>query len=86
MFATLIDNKILSTWGETDNNLLIFDNRIKYLRQRYGGENLIRSLSYEPCTSAHETQKLLDRRLDNPDFESPKPREIMNAKPSYSHR
>lgn len=86
MFATLIDNKILSTWGETDNNLLIFDNRIKYLKQRYGGENLIRSLCYEPCTSAHETQKLLDRRLTNPDFESPLPREILNVKPAFSRQ
>jgi hypothetical protein len=80
MFATLIDNKILSLWGEEDNNLIIFDNRIKLLKDRYGGENLIRSLCYEPCTSAHDTQKLLERRLTNPDFESPTPREITNAK------
>lgn len=80
MFATLIDNKILSIWGEQDNNLAIFDNRIKLLKQRYGGDNLIRSLRYEPCTTAHDTQKLLERRLTNPDFESPAPREIMNSK------
>lgn len=80
MFATLIDSKILSMWGEVDNNLLIFDNRIKHLKQRYGGENLMRSLCYEPCISAHDTQKLIDRRLSNPDFESPLPREIMNNK------
>lgn len=80
MFATLIDNKILSIWGEVDNNLLIFDNRIKHLKQRYGGENLMRSLCYEPCVSAHDTQQLIDRRLSNPDFESPLPREIMNHK------
>lgn len=80
MFATLIDNKILSTWGEVDSNLVIFDNRIKLLKQRYGGENLMRSLCYEPCTIAHDTQKLLERRLTNPDFESPVPREIMNTK------
>lgn len=86
MFATLIDNKILSTWGETDGNLQIFDNRIKLLKQRFGGENLIRSLSYEPCTSAHETQKLLDRRLTNPDYESPAPREIMNVRASISRQ
>ncbi|EFA02072.1 DENN domain-containing protein 5B [Tribolium castaneum] len=84
MFATLIDNKILSTWGELDNNLIIFDNRIKLLKQRYGGENLIRSLCYEPCTSAHDTQKLLERRLTNPDFEAPPPREIMNVKSNPS--
>lgn len=80
MFATLIDNKIQSIWNVTDNNLIIFDNRIKLLKERYGGENLIRSLSYEPCTSAHDTQKLIDKRLTYPDFESPLPREIMNNK------
>lgn len=80
MFATLIDNKILANWGEHDGNLQIFDNRIKMLKQR---ENLIR---YEPCTSAHETQKLLDRRLTNPDYESPQPREIMNVKVSISRQ
>lgn len=84
MFATFIDNKILGTWSEPNPDLVIFDNRIKYLKQRYGGENLMRSLSYEPCTSAHETQKLLDYRMANPDFESPMPRELLNIKPSPS--
>lgn len=84
MFATLIDNKILSLWGEADNNLIIFDNRIRLLKQRYGGENLIRSLCYEPCTGAHDLQKLLDHRMNNPDFESPSPREILSNKTSIS--
>lgn len=84
MFATMIDNKILSLWGETDNNLTIFDNRIKLLKQRYGGENLIRSLCYEPCTISHEMQKLLEHRMQNPDFESPPPREILSSKPNIS--
>ncbi|XP_066150244.1 DENN domain-containing protein 5B [Euwallacea fornicatus] len=86
MFATLIDNKILSQWGERDDNLQIFDNRIKLLKQRYGGENLLRSIAYEPCTIMHETQKLLERRLQNPEFESPMPREIMNSKPAASRQ
>ncbi|KAJ8944376.1 hypothetical protein NQ318_017695 [Aromia moschata] len=66
MFATLIDNKILSAWGEIDNNLLIFDNRIKFLKQRYGGENLMRSLCYEPCFSAHDTQKTHRQKVEQP--------------------
>ncbi|XP_076274103.1 DENN domain containing pinstripe isoform X1 [Rhynchophorus ferrugineus] len=86
MFATLIDNKILSQWGELDNNLLIFDNRIKFLRQRYGGENVLRSVNYEPCTVVHDTQKLLERRFYHPDFESPLPREIMNIRPNISRQ
>ncbi|XP_056642345.1 DENN domain-containing protein 5B [Diorhabda sublineata] len=80
MFATLIDNKILSIWGECDSNLLIFDNRIKLLKNRYDRENHMRSLCYEPCISVHDTQKLIDRRLACPDFESPLPREIMNCR------
>lgn len=32
MFATLIDNKIMSTFGDIDDNLQLFDNRIKFLR------------------------------------------------------
>lgn len=44
----------------------------------------MRSLSYEPCTSAHDTQRALDRRMNNPDFESPLPKEIMNGTRSVS--
>lgn len=84
MFATLIDNKILSTWGDQDYNLQIFDYRIKMLKERYGGENLMRSLCYEPCTISHDTQKLLDRRLNNPDFDSPPIKEIMISKSTFS--
>ncbi|CAG9861723.1 unnamed protein product [Phyllotreta striolata] len=83
MFATLIDNKILALWGEHDSNLSIFDNRIKLLKKRHGCENLMQSLSYEPCVSAHDTQKLIDRRLAYPDFESPLPREIANNKQTF---
>lgn len=86
MFATLIDNKIQSIWNETDNNLTIFDNRIKLLKKRYGGENLMRSLCYEPCTSAHDTQKLIDKRLAYPDFESPFPREIINNRTTVTRQ
>lgn len=86
MFATLVDNKIMAMWNEPDVNLLILDNRIKMLRQRYGGENLMRSLCYEPCTSAPESQKLLDRRLSNPDFEAPAAQEILNKRPVFSRQ
>lgn len=86
MFATLIDNKILSSWGEVETNLVIFDNRIKFLKKRYGGENLMRSLCYEPCTMAHDTQKVIDKRLTYPDFESPLPREVMVIKTIVSRQ
>lgn len=86
MFATLVDNKIMAMWNEPDVNLLILDNRIKMLRHRYGGENLMRSLCYEPCISAPDSQRLLDRRLNNPDFEAPAPQEILNKKTSFTRQ
>lgn len=86
MFATLVDNKIMALWTECDVHLQILDTRIKLLRQRYGGENLIRSLSYEPCISAPESQKLLDRRLSNPFFEAPMPQEILNKRTTFSRQ
>lgn len=84
MFATLIDNKILSMWNEVDEKLSIFDNRIKILKQRYGGENLMRSLCYEPCTSSYDTQKLIEQRMQYPFFESPSPKEVLNSTTSQT--
>ncbi|XP_044737255.1 DENN domain-containing protein 5B isoform X2 [Chrysoperla carnea] len=80
MFATLIDNKIMSSWGDYFINLIIFDHRIKLLRQRHGGETLVRSLTYEPCTLARETQRLVERRLANPDMDCPQPREVIRSR------
>ena len=54
MFATLIDNKILSNWEETDGNLRVFENQVKLL-----GEGLDitthRSHTYIPCSRIKET-------------------------------
>lgn len=86
MFATLVDNKIMALWNESDTNLQILDTRIKVLRQRYGGENVLRSLSYEPCISAPDSQKILDRRLSNPLFEAPMPQEILNKKTTFTRQ
>ncbi|CAG9091267.1 unnamed protein product [Plutella xylostella] len=36
MFATLVDNKIMTTWGEYDPNLQVFEHRIKSVRRRLG--------------------------------------------------
>ncbi|KAG7305557.1 hypothetical protein JYU34_009638 [Plutella xylostella] len=36
MFATLVDNKIMTSWGEYDPNLQVFEHRIKSVRRRLG--------------------------------------------------
>ncbi|XP_039428700.1 DENN domain-containing protein 5B isoform X3 [Culex pipiens pallens] len=97
MFVTLIDNKIMMSWGDdggggcsldsingdVEYNLKLFDNRIKILRKRYGGESMIRTANYEPCLLARETQKLLDKRLASIDMEVAPPSEILDKRPPY---
>lgn len=85
MFATLIDNKIMASFqnSEVDTNLQLFDTRIKILRKRYGGDSMIRVASYEPCILARETQRLLDKRLSQVDMEVTQPSEILPNRPAY---
>ncbi|XP_055707091.1 DENN domain-containing protein 5A isoform X3 [Phlebotomus papatasi] len=87
MFATLIDNKIMSAWTvegeEVDHNLKLFDDRIKLLRKRFGGESIIRTSNYEPCISARETLKILEKRLNSVDMEVAPPSEILPNRPAY---
>ncbi|XP_059607628.1 DENN domain-containing protein 5B isoform X1 [Phlebotomus argentipes] len=87
MFATLIDNKIMSAWAdegeEVDSNLKLFDDRIKLLRKRFGGESIIRTSNYEPCITARETLKILEKRLNSVDMEVAPPSEILPNRPAY---
>lgn len=52
MFATLIDNKIMSQWEEVDPNLCVFDARIKAIRESVGE---LRDLMYHPCMTIEDT-------------------------------
>ncbi|XP_066966304.1 DENN domain-containing protein 5B isoform X2 [Macrobrachium rosenbergii] len=72
MFTTLVDNKILSNWGKHDTNLRIFDLRIRLLRERYD-DSLVRTPSYEPCTTIRETEQILEKRLSHIDYRAPAP-------------
>ncbi|XP_047479888.1 DENN domain-containing protein 5B-like isoform X2 [Penaeus chinensis] len=72
MFTTLVDNKILSNWGKHDTNLRVFDLRIRFLRDRYD-DSLVRTPSYEPCTTIRETEQILEKRLSHIDYRSPAP-------------
>ncbi|XP_014240882.1 DENN domain-containing protein 5B isoform X2 [Cimex lectularius] len=83
MFATLIDNKILSNWNKMDQRLRVFERRIKMLRKRYG-EALVRTPCYEPCVTISDTQILLDRRMSDLDAEIPPPREMCPNRTSRS--
>lgn len=72
MFTTLVDNKILSNWGKHDTNLRVFDLRIRFLRDRYD-DSLVRTPSYEPCTTIRETEQILEKRMSHIDYRAPAP-------------
>ncbi|KAH0949807.1 hypothetical protein HN011_010229 [Eciton burchellii] len=82
MFASLVDSKVMSTWSELDCNIKVFDQRISALKKRVG-ESIIRSMRYEPCTNITETQKALEQRLTNVDFETNPPTEMLPHRAAY---
>ncbi|XP_037943215.1 DENN domain-containing protein 5B isoform X2 [Teleopsis dalmanni] len=83
MFATLIDNKILSVWEkEPEANLRLFDQRVKLLRKRHG-ENMICATSYEPCVMSQEAQQVFEKRLSCVDIEVTPPSEILSNRAAY---
>nr|CAD7395243.1 unnamed protein product [Timema cristinae] len=85
MFATLIDNKIMSNWNEVDPNLRVFDRRIRLLRKRFG-DCLVRTPSYEPCTTIRESQLLLEKRLGTVDTVIGAPQEVLSQESTSRSR
>ncbi|GAB6019185.1 hypothetical protein CHUAL_000804 [Chamberlinius hualienensis] len=73
MFVSFIDNAILSQWELPDPNLAIFDRRIKILRDTYG-ESLVRTPSYECCTTIAASEEALEKRLTTIEFIGPVPK------------
>ncbi|XP_037071130.1 DENN domain-containing protein 5B-like [Pollicipes pollicipes] len=61
MFTSFVDNKILSSWGEVEPALRVFDSRIRRIRTE--SEGLVRTPSYERCSTISETERILERRL-----------------------
>ncbi|KAH8252186.1 hypothetical protein KR026_011806 [Drosophila bipectinata] len=83
MFATLIDNKILAMWEpQPDEQLLLFDQRVKLLRRRHG-ENMIAASSYEPCVLSQDSQQGFEKRLNCIDIEVTPPSEILSNRAAY---
>ncbi|TDG52574.1 hypothetical protein AWZ03_000807 [Drosophila navojoa] len=83
MFATLIDNKILAMWEpQPDEQLQLFDQRIKLLRRRHG-ENMICATSYEPCVLSQDSQQCFEKRLNCIDIEVTPPSEILSNRAAY---
>lgn len=59
MFATFIDNKILSQWEEKEPLLRVFDGRIEKARLYNVRAPSLRSSVYQRCSFLSESGKLL---------------------------
>uniref|UniRef100_A0A673I6W6 DENN domain-containing protein 5B-like n=1 Tax=Sinocyclocheilus rhinocerous TaxID=307959 RepID=A0A673I6W6_9TELE len=63
MFATFIDNKIMSQWEEKEPILRVFDGRIEKARLYNVRAPSLRSSVYQKCTFLKESAQAIEQRL-----------------------
>ncbi|XP_029139906.1 DENN domain-containing protein 5B isoform X1 [Protobothrops mucrosquamatus] len=63
MFATFIDNKIMSQWEEKDPFLRVFDSRIEKMRLYNVRIPSLRTSTYQKCTTLKEAAQAIEQRL-----------------------
>ncbi|KAM6096226.1 DENN domain-containing protein 5B isoform 1-T1 [Chlamydotis macqueenii] len=73
MFATFIDNKIISQWEEKDPFLRVFDSRIEKIRLYNVRAPALRTSNYQKCSTLKEAGQLSIQRLVLVDIVAPEP-------------
>uniref|UniRef100_A0AAY4AZX3 DENN domain-containing protein 5B n=1 Tax=Denticeps clupeoides TaxID=299321 RepID=A0AAY4AZX3_9TELE len=63
MFATFVDNKIMSQWEEKEPLLRVFDGRIEKARLYNIRAPSLRSSAYQRCTVLRESAQAIEQRL-----------------------
>ncbi|KAM6091488.1 DENN domain-containing protein 5B isoform 6-T6 [Theristicus caerulescens] len=63
MFATFIDNKIISQWEEKDPLLRVFDSRIEKIRLYNVRAPALRTSNYQKCSTLKEAAQSIEQRL-----------------------
>ncbi|XP_069084297.1 DENN domain-containing protein 5B isoform X1 [Pleurodeles waltl] len=63
MFATFIDNKIMSQWEDKDPLLRVFDFRIEKIKMYNVRAPALRTSIYQKCTSLKESAQSMEQRL-----------------------
>ncbi|XP_058138997.1 DENN domain-containing protein 5B isoform X2 [Dasypus novemcinctus] len=63
MFATFIDNKIMSQWEEKDPLLRVFDSRIEKMKLYNVRAPTLRTSIYQKCSSLKEAAQSIEQRL-----------------------
>ncbi|XP_052811205.1 DENN domain-containing protein 5B-like isoform X6 [Mya arenaria] len=72
MFASLIDNKIISNWEDSDASLKVFESRVKTLKEGLDISSH-RSQTYLPCSKLKDTEILIEKRSNYIDHIGKKP-------------
>ncbi|GIY06237.1 hypothetical protein CEXT_746382 [Caerostris extrusa] len=85
MFATFIDNKIVSLWEEPDPYLKLFDARMRLLNGEHCGDG-VRVTTYERCTTYQETETQIEKRANNVDVVAPTPKPLDGPSANRSRR
>ncbi|CAJ0943171.1 unnamed protein product [Ranitomeya imitator] len=67
MFATFIDNKIMSLWEEKEPLLRVFDSRIEKIRLYNVRAPAIRTSTYQSCATLKEAAVSIEQRLTKMD-------------------
>ncbi|XP_051640483.1 DENN domain-containing protein 5B isoform X6 [Manacus candei] len=73
MFATFIDNKIISQWEEKDPFLRVFDSRIEKIKLYNVRAPALRTSNYQKCSTLKEAGQLSIQRLVLADIVAPEP-------------
>ncbi|XP_030335700.1 DENN domain-containing protein 5B isoform X4 [Strigops habroptila] len=73
MFATFIDNKIISQWEEKDPFLRVFDSRIEKIKLYNVRAPALRTSNYQKCSTLKEAGRLSIQRLVLVDIVAPEP-------------
>ncbi|XP_053930716.1 DENN domain-containing protein 5B isoform X3 [Cuculus canorus] len=63
MFATFIDNKIISQWEEKDPFLRVFDSRVEKIRLYNVRAPALRTSNYQKCSTLKEAAQSIEQRL-----------------------
>ncbi|XP_074050887.1 DENN domain-containing protein 5B isoform X2 [Macrotis lagotis] len=63
MFATFVDNKIMSQWEEKDPLLRVFDSRIEKIRLYNVRAPVLRTSIYQKCNTLKEAAHSIEQRL-----------------------
>ncbi|CAJ0587077.1 unnamed protein product, partial [Mesorhabditis spiculigera] len=80
MFTDFIDNKIKSQWQKSDENLLLFDARIKELQHRLG-QSMVRTPTADTTRPFAQSEELISKRAKAVDYVVPAPHILSGAPP-----